>query len=184
MCNRLSPVPSSDLEFCGVRRSPRGLTLLVLCLGWAGCGTTIDMSAVGKSVSEGIQSQLGLAITSVACPPEARPAKTGDVFECVATPAEGGRLVVTVTQKDDQGNVNWEVTKTEGLLDLQLVEASVREGLKQQAGVETTVSCGQRWKGARPGEVFECRATAPDGQEATVAVTTTDAEGNITWAVR
>lgn len=182
MFTRLLPVSSSSSRHG--RFSPRGLALLAVCLGTAGCGTTIDMSAVGKSVSEGIESQLGLAITSVACPPDARPVKAGDAFECVATPAEGGRLVVTVTQEDDQGNINWKVTTTEGLLDLQLVEASVRDGLKQQAGVEATVSCGGRWKGARPGEVFECRATAPDGQEATVAVTTTDAEGNISWAVR
>jgi uncharacterized membrane protein YhaH (DUF805 family) len=102
----------------------------------------INMQAVSKSVSEGLRGQLSLDVATVACPTETRAMKAGDVFECVATPAVGGRLTVAVTQQDDHGNVNWKVSKTEGLIDLQVVEQSVVKGLKEQANVDATVACG------------------------------------------
>ena len=142
------------------------------------------MAGVDKSIREGIAAQLGMAVATVDCPKENRVAKKGDLCTCTVSPEVGGRLTVTVTQNDDQGNITWSVTTTEGLLDLQKVQASVVDGLKAQAGVESTVDCGGRWKAIRPGEVFECRATSADGQTATVEVTTDDSEGNITWKVR
>ena len=150
----------------------------------AACSTTLDMDAVGKSVTEGLQAQLGLAVASVTCPTQTVTAKAGESFECIATPKEGGRLVITVHQKDDKGNVDWKVSKTEGLLDLQLVESSVKQGLKEQAQIEANVTCGERWKGARPGGTFECQASTADGEKAVVDVTMTDTEGNITWKLR
>jgi uncharacterized membrane protein YhaH (DUF805 family) len=143
----------------------------------------INMSAVTASVTEGLQGQLSLAAT-VACPTEPRPPKAGDVFECVATPTIGGRLTVKVTQQDEQGNVKWEVSKTEGLIDLQVVEQSVVRGLKEQASVDAAVTCGGKYRASTPGEVFECNAKTGDGRDAVVAVTITDAQGNISWAVK
>jgi hypothetical protein len=162
-----------------------GLTAGIVALASLGaCSRNIDMADVDKSIREGIASQLGMSVASIACPEEPRAAKKGDVFTCTVSPEVGGQLTVTVTQNDDQGNITWSVTKTEGLLDLQKVQASVVDGLKSQAGVEATVDCGGRWKAIKPGEVFECTATSAGGQTATVEVTTDDSEGNITWKVR
>ena len=167
-----------------LRSSLRVTAVSFVGFAFAACSTTIDMDAVGKSVTEGLQAQLGLAVASVTCPTQTMTAKAGESFECIATPKEGGRLVITVHQKDDKGNVDWKVSKTEGLLDLQLVEASVKQGLKEQVQVDATVSCGDRWKGAKPGGTFECQATTADGEKAVVDVTMTDTEGNITWKLR
>ncbi len=162
-----------------------GLTAGIVALATLGaCSRNINMADVDKSIREGIAAQLGMAVASIDCPEEQRAAKKGDIFTCTVSPDVGGQLTVTVTQNDDQGNITWSVTKTEGLLDLQKVQASVVDGLKAQAGVEATVDCGGRWKAIRPGEMFECKATSPDGQTATVEVTTDDSEGNITWKVR
>lgn len=159
------------------------LILAVPILAATGCTRSLDMAALDRSISDGINTQLQLPIATVTCPTADRPMKAGDKFECTATPKEGGRLTVTVTQKDDAGNVSWEVSKTEGLLDLDKVEVAVRDGLKAQANIDATVACEGRWKAVKVGEVFQCQATSGE-HKATVEVTTADQNGNITWKVQ
>jgi hypothetical protein len=144
---------------------------------------TLDMDAVKKAISEGVDAQLSLPIESVSCPPP-RPVKAGDSFECIATPRGGGRLTVTVTQDDAKSKVSWKVAKTEGLLDLQKVEASIVAGLREQAKVEATAACGGRWKAAKAGDSFECEAKASGGQTATIVVSVADGNGNISWKTK
>jgi len=165
------------------RSSSSLLILAATILAAAGCTRSLDMAALDRSISDGINTQLQLPIATVTCPTADRPMKAGDKFECTATPKEGGRLTVTVTQKDEAGNVSWEVSKTEGLLDLDKVEVSVRDGLKTQAKIDATVACEGRWKAVKVGEVFQCQATSGE-HKATVEVTTADQNGNITWKVQ
>ncbi len=161
-------------------------SLLILAapiLAATGCSRSLDMAALDRSISDGINTQLQLPIATVSCPAGERAMKAGDTFDCTAAPKEGGQLTVTVTQKDDAGNVSWEVTKTEGLLDLHKIEAAVKEGLKAQANVDATVACEGRWKAVKVGEVFPCQATSGE-HKATVEVTTADREGNISWKLQ
>lgn len=160
------------------------ITLLTVALAAAGCSTTIQMDTVKKSIADGVTEQVGLHPDSVTCPAEPRQAKANDEFECTVVPKEGGRLTVKVTQKDDQGNITWSVMKTEGLLDLAKVEESVKQGLKEQAQVDATVSCGGRWKGAKKGDAFDCEAKTATGETVTVLVNVTDDEGNIQWGTK
>jgi hypothetical protein len=161
----------------------RRLLLSVLAAAaLAGCGRNLEMTAVRKTITEGIAAQAGLEIVSVACPE--RTVKANDVFQCVAVPKGGGTLTIDVTQTDDQGSVTWKVARTAGLLDLSKIEASVRVGLKDQAHVEATVSCGGRWKAAKAGDSFECVAKIRGGSQAAIVVTVTDNEGNINWATK
>ena len=157
--------------------------LLALSMALVACGTKLDVAKVTKAVSDGINAQLQMPIASVDCPQAPPDVKAGTTFECTATPSLGGKLTVKVTENDNVGNVSWEVTKTEGLLNLQTIESAVAKGLKEQTGADATVSCGGRWRAAKAGETFECQAKTADGTEATVTVTTKDAEGNITWAL-
>ena len=160
------------------------LTLLVSALGLSACGVKLDMGAINKSISDGLNKQLGVEISSVSCPMETRAAKAGDSFECEAKPKDGGRIVVKVTQKDDQGNVNWEVSKSEGLINLEAVEQSITEGMKQQTGADAKVSCGGgKLRGSKAGDTFECTATTEEGAS-TVTVTVKDGQGNIAWALK
>lgn len=159
------------------------VALLASVLALAGCTRMLSMETTSKSISDGIAAQLNMPVASVACP-ESREVKAGDTFECIATPAAGGRLTVKVSQQDDKGNIQWEVVNTEGLLDLQKVEASVRQGLADQASLQATVDCGERWRGTRVGDSFECQAKGGEGQEVTVVVNVTDEDGNVSWATR
>lgn len=151
-------------------------------LGMVACTSMLSMDAIKSSISEGVKSQLGLQIASVTCP-ESHPMKVADSFECTATPAVGGRLVVKVTQKDDKGNISWEVVKAEGLLDLAALETVIKNGLKETDDLEATVSCGSKYRATEPGKSFECTATDAEGAKSQVAVLMKDASGNVTYSL-
>lgn len=90
-----------------------------------------------------------------------------------------------MTQKDDQGNVSWEVAKSEGFLDLKAAEAAITQGMKEQVDADVTVTCGDdtKLRPGKAGDTFDCTATTADGTAHTVNVTVKDAAGNISWAV-
>ncbi len=167
---------------------------LLSCLGvigvsliLTGCGTNLDMNIINKSITDGLATQLGLTDTAVTCPPEARPAKLGDTFECEAKPKDGGRLVLMVTQKDDKGNIAWELVKIEGMINLKTAEEAIAQGLKEQTGTDVTVSCsagGSSLRTAKEGEEFDCQAQSADGTASPIVVTMKDGEGNISWALQ
>src|SRR6185436_8281106 len=72
------------------------LVLATAILPATGCTRSLDMAALDKSISDGINTQLQLPIATVNCPTGDRALKAGDTFDCIATPKEGGRLTVTV----------------------------------------------------------------------------------------
>ncbi|MEP7009182.1 MAG: DUF4333 domain-containing protein [Acidobacteriota bacterium] len=162
--------------------------VLAMSLVLTGCGTKLDMSVINKSISDGLASQLGLTDAVVTCPLEAPPAKAGDTFECEAKPKDGGRLTLKVTQKDDKGNVAWDLVKIEGMINLKTAEEAITTGLKEQTGADVTVSCGEQGgsslRAAKAGETFDCQAKSADGTSNTVVVTMKDNEGNISWALQ
>jgi len=160
--------------------------LLGMSLMLTGCGTKLDMNVISKSISDGLSSQLGLTDAVVTCPQEAPPAKAGDTFECEAKPKDGGRLVLKVTQKDDKGNIAWELVKIEGMIDLKKAEESITTGIKQQTGADATATCGNggsNLRVAKAGETFDCEAKMADGTAHKVVVTMKDDDGNISWAL-
>jgi len=163
------------------------LGVLAMSLGLTGCATKLDMNVINKSISDGLAAQLGLADAVVTCPQVAPPAKAGDTFECEAKPKDGGQLVLKVTQKDDKGNVAWELVKIEGMINLKTAEEAITKGLKEQTGADVTVSCVEEGasslRAAKAGETFECQAKSADGSSNTVVVTMKDNEGNIGWAL-
>jgi uncharacterized protein DUF4333 len=142
----------------------------------------LDMEAVKKSIRDGLVKQLEVTVQQITCP-KTREAEEGDVFDCTAQVEEVGVLTVTVTQKDDDANIGWNVTKTEGLLDLKALESQIRAGLEAHGGVDVKVNCGGRFRGIRVGQTFECHAIDKDGETPTIRVTMKDAEGNVNWKV-
>lgn len=161
----------------------RNVLLPVALLALGGCGITLDIAGVEKSIHDGVVEQLGLEMTSVTCPPVRRAAKAGDTFECTGKPAIGGSLHVQVTQKDDQGNIEWKVLKSIGLFDMRETEAAVEKGLADQVGAKVKMSCGERWRVGEVGDTFECEGEDEEGPIPPVTITIQDAEGNISWSM-
>lgn len=159
-----------------------GLAAAVCSL--AACTQNLNVAAVAPSISQGVADQVGLKLAQVTCPSEPRPLKANDTFDCIGEVEGGGRLTIAVTQTDDTGNITWKVAKTEGLLDLAKVEASIVTGLKTQAQVDAKVSCGGKWKAAKSGDTFDCQATAPDGTPIPIGVTVSDNDGNVSWETK
>lgn len=165
------------------RHGIRSVLLPIALLGLGGCGITLDIAGVEKSIRDGVVEQLGLAMTSVTCPQESRAAKAGDTFECTGKPEIGGSLRVQVTQKDDQGNIEWKVLKSTGLFDMRETEAAVEKGLADQVGADVKMSCGDRWRVGEVGDTFECEGEDADGPIPPVTITIQDAEGNVSWSM-
>jgi len=155
--------------------------VLGLALTLTGCGGHLDMGTITKSITDGLATQMGVTDVTVTCPTETRPLKAGDTFDCEAKPKEGGKLTLKVTQKDDQGNIAWELSKLEGFLSLPKVEDAIKEA---NSGL-TAVDCcsgAKKIRAAKAGDTFECKATAADGSAHPFVVTVKDADGNIAFA--
>jgi hypothetical protein len=113
--------------------------------------------------------------------------KEGNGFDCVAQVEETGRLTVRVTQTDDEGDVDWEVTRTENLIDLSTLEAEIKKGLEAHGGTGVQVDCQGKcrgkYRGIIVGNTFDCKAVDRDGEAPTIRVLMKDVEGNVTWKV-
>jgi hypothetical protein len=149
----------------------RAIVVLALAGGFAACTKTLVMSSIQKIITDGVSTQMGLKVTSVTCPPESRPLKAGDTFDCTATPEGGGTLTIKITQKDDAGNISWELSNIEGMLSLTKLEETIKSGLMEQAKINATVSCGGKWHVSKKDDVFNCEATDPAGKAMTIIVT-------------
>lgn len=79
-------------------------------ISFAGCGTaTVNVDTLETKMGEEIKKDTGAEKVSVTCPEEVE-AKAGGTFECDVD-ADGNKATFTVTQKDDQGNVRWELNQ-------------------------------------------------------------------------
>ncbi len=83
---------------------------VVLCIALvAGCGTqTIDMGEAEGEIASGIEAQTDAKDVEVACPDDIEVEKDA-TFECEATAPGGLQETVTVTQLDDEGNLDWKL---------------------------------------------------------------------------
>jgi len=153
-------------------------------LAAAGCTRELDMDKLVATVKAGLVSQTGLPVETVTCP-ATREQKAGDTFECTAITGKGAQVTVTVSQKDDEGNVAWKATGSTGVLDMRKTEATVRDGLRARSKIEVQVDCGPaRYREHESGQAFECRATDRLGETLPVTVQMTDSPGQVNWRLR
>lgn len=77
-------------------------------LTFGACGTSmVNVGNVETGMADQIKKDTGAENVKVTCPEEVE-AKTGGTFKCDVD-ADGNKASFTVTQKDDQGNVRWEL---------------------------------------------------------------------------
>ena len=87
--------------------------LAVAALALTACGKqTLNTDKAEQVIADGIESQTGARNVTVECPADIE-LKPGDRFTCTAR-AQGKQAPVQVTQKDDQGNISWEIKQSGG----------------------------------------------------------------------
>jgi Domain of unknown function (DUF4333) len=78
-------------------------------LALAACGDKkLDTGKLEGEIKKGIERQAGVKVRSVNCPGDVK-IQRGHVFNCRATTTSGQTAPVRVTQRDDEGNVNYQV---------------------------------------------------------------------------
>ena len=78
--------------------------LLLACA----CSRSLDTGGLESQLQAGLQERLDITVTSVTCPDDVD-AKAGVTFQCTALGETGSTTTISVTQQDDQGNVDWEI---------------------------------------------------------------------------
>jgi hypothetical protein len=89
-------------------RSVRLVAVAALAIAAAACSKTLDTDGLEGELKSQIEAQTDSTITSVECPPDVE-AKAGETFTCTAEEGSGTTFTIRVTQRDDAGNVDWEV---------------------------------------------------------------------------
>jgi hypothetical protein len=88
-----------------------GLSVVLSLLPIA-CGgdSKLDTSRLEAQMKETLGDRTGIAIASVDCPDEVEP-KQGASFRCTARTEKEERVLLNVTQNDDDGAVTWRVIR-------------------------------------------------------------------------
>ena len=82
---------------------------IAACLALPACGEkVINTDDLEGQIATELEAQTGVVPASVECPADV-PAEKGGTFRCTVTADDGSSAGITVTQTDDQGNVDWEV---------------------------------------------------------------------------
>lgn len=89
-------------------RTARVAALAAAVLVAAGCTKTLDTSNLETTLATQLESQLGVSGLTVSCPNNVK-VQADAAFQCTAT-GPAASFTVTVTQKDDRGNVTWKVS--------------------------------------------------------------------------
>jgi hypothetical protein len=144
-----------------------------------GCGSstpTLNTVAVKRAIAESILTQHHLYAT-VSCPSKV-PRKAGFAFTCTAS-LNVGTYPVLVTETNGSGHVRYENRAPLVSLDVAGVERTIRQSIRSQRGLDSTVSCPAEVI-QKTGIVFTCMATV-DGRGYPFTVTEVNGDGHVRY---
>lgn len=90
-------------------RLARAASLAAVIVLAAACSRPLDIDGLESELKVQVEQELATEGLTVTCPDDVK-AEAGSTFTCEASDASDATMVITVTQKDDQGNVTWMVT--------------------------------------------------------------------------
>jgi hypothetical protein len=144
---------------------------------------TLDSAKAEHLISQATEDQSGVRPTDVSCPSDIE-AEAGATFSCSAS-LEGQPISFTVTQSDDDGNV--EVDSVNTFVDIATVEASLTQQLGEVAGVEVVSVChvnGHSVLVDGVGMPVPCTVSNAEDDTDSVEVTATvDEDGTVSYEV-
>lgn len=116
------------------------------------CTRTLDPAAIESEIQADLTRQAKIPIRSIACPADIK-SEVGQTFECVGALNPDGGFFITVKQKDDQGNISWQVPNSWRLLNL----SSLASEFQKTLGTSIEVNCGEGYRPTKAGDSFECK---------------------------
>jgi hypothetical protein len=138
---------------------------------------TLNSSEAERLISQATEDQSGVVPTDVE-------AEAGATFTCSAL-LEGQPISFTVTQTDDDGNVD--VTSDDTFVDVATVEASLTQQLGDAAGVDVLSIChvnGHSVLVDGVGTPIPCTVTnAEDASDSVEVTATVDEDGTVSYEV-
>src|ERR1051326_4499175 len=105
---------------------------LVAAIALLGCKKTLDNDKLVSSIKDGLAAK-GLKVKSVDCPHH--DAKKDDNFPCNLVTEDGQKVVVDITQTDNDGNVKW---LARGSI---FTVSEVQKTLSEKNGSPVTLTC-------------------------------------------
>ena len=144
---------------------------------------TLDSAQAERLISQATEEQSGVMPTDVSCPQDIE-AEAGATFTCSAS-LEGQPISFTVTQTDDDGNVQVDSVNT--FVDVATVEASLTQQMGDAAGVDVFTVChvnGHSVLVDGVGMLIPCTVTnAGDASDSVEVTATVDEDGTVSYEV-
>jgi hypothetical protein len=154
----------------------RAATLLAMGVLAIGCKTQIDSNKAEKVIGDKL-AEHGFVAT-VTCP-DHQQAKTGAVFDCEASTADGTKVTIVVTQKDNEGNVTWKPDGT--IVDTDKIVADA----KAKIGGSAAITCPKRAVVLKQaGETTSCTVKDGDKQGRLEIKLEKPETGGLTWEIK
>ncbi|MEB3182736.1 MAG: DUF4333 domain-containing protein [Nostocaceae cyanobacterium] len=155
------------------------LTLFLFCLhllvGRKEGG--LDNQKIEAEIKQDLEKQARVSLKSVSCP-ENIPLMANLAFECQGEISPEQKFPVTVKQKDDQGNIEWEVRNSPSLLNLTELASQFQDEMRTKTGKNAVINCGDKYRVNKPGDTFDCMVSQGEAEKITVKI---DSLGNINW---
>ena len=144
----------------------------------AACGTgTVDTTSVEKNVASSIDGPGSVQVATVDCPQDQVP-EVGARFTCQHVLTDGSAGEITVTVRDEEGALTWEVTKPAS----GQAEQVILTGYEREVGREPkSVDCPDPLKEGAKAKTT-CTVAFANGESRKVTVTVKG--GDIRWRTR
>ena len=137
-------------------RSRRWVGLLLVLMGLAGCGGSVDPKATEKALKEELAKQGVGSLKEVSCPSGM---KAGQKFDCTGIFESGIGFRIPVEQKIEGNSLVWEIPSIKGMLNMNQVMKTMQSELKLGDGA---IDCGtaSTYRMVTLGSTFECTFVA------------------------
>jgi hypothetical protein len=148
------------------------------CVLVAACGpTTVDTSSVEQDVTASIHDPGSVQVDTVDCPHDQAP-EVGATFMCSYVLTAGSAGEVTVTVRDEDGALTWEVTKPASGQAEQVILTGYQKEIGRTA---KSVDCPDPLKDGEKAKTI-CTVKFPNGETREVTVRVNG--GDIRWSTR
>lgn len=148
------------------------------------CFNKLDTAAIEQEIEAEIESQSRrISLSEVRCPRDVY-RQSGAYFRCVGQLRPEGQFTINVTQKDNEGAIEWDVPSSQVIINMAKTEEKLQEAFAKQFSKRAALDCGELYRVNQPGEQFECEVIGGVnlGPEAVIALLVkVDPEGNLTW---